>query len=182
MLLRMVMDNETYDVVGENGDKMVPIFHNFYFNDNDLDADVITWRKACRCKSQVLCIRRWYNHENTRGRRSDCCDVDKNENVMMMMSHHWWQRPSPCLSLGLSSCSQDNSSPYSQPWKDAECLKSQKWHKIEHSWWFFRDLLWLQFLSRNGWSKFHLVMFSSLHLVSILLTHSAQTGGMARQA
>ena len=37
------MDNEAYDVVGENGDKMVPIMLTIiFFNDNDLDADVIT--------------------------------------------------------------------------------------------------------------------------------------------
>ena len=30
--------------------------------------------------------------------------------------------------------------------------------------------------------KIHLVMFSSLHLVSILFTHSAQTGGIRRHA
>ena len=38
----VVIDNETYSGVVENGDKMGPIFNNSFFNDNDLDADVIT--------------------------------------------------------------------------------------------------------------------------------------------
>ena len=38
----VVIDNETYSGVVENGDKMAPIFNNSFFNDNDLDADVIT--------------------------------------------------------------------------------------------------------------------------------------------